>query len=160
MRLLLLGRFNQPTYITSPRGDSRRFVVEREGTIRVIKGGRVLGTPFLDIRSRVTTGGESGLLSMAFARDYRTSHRFWVYYTDQQGFIQIDQFRASAGSPEQGRPELAAVRASACRTTASTTRAASSRWARTGCCTPASVTAARVATRTRTPRTSAACSAR
>ena len=43
MRLLLLGRFNQPTYITAPRGDSRRFVVEREGTIRVIKGGRVLG---------------------------------------------------------------------------------------------------------------------
>ena len=36
---------------------------------------------------------------MAFARDYRTSRRFWVYYTDQQGFIQIDQFRASAGNP-------------------------------------------------------------
>ena len=48
---------------------------------------------------RVTTGGESGLLSMAFARDYRTSRRFWVYYTDQQGFLQIDQFRASAGAP-------------------------------------------------------------
>src|SRR5512132_4641851 len=44
VRLLLLGRFNQPTYFTSPRGDSRRFVVEREGTIRVVKGGRVLGT--------------------------------------------------------------------------------------------------------------------
>src|SRR3954447_14000508 len=42
VRLLLLGRFDQPTYITSPRGDSRRFVVEREGTIRVVKGRRVL----------------------------------------------------------------------------------------------------------------------
>jgi len=104
VRLLLLGRFDQPTYITAPRGDSRRFVVEREGTIRVVKGRRVLGTPFLDIRSRVTTGGESGLLSMAFARDYRTSHRFWVYYTDQQGFIQIDQFRASSGNPDRADP--------------------------------------------------------
>jgi glucose/arabinose dehydrogenase len=104
VRLLLLGRFDQPTYITSPRGDSRRFVVEREGTIRVVKGRRVLGTPFLDISSRVTTGGESGLLSMAFARDYRTSHRFWVYYTDQQGFIQIDQFRASASDPDRADP--------------------------------------------------------
>src|SRR6185295_8269995 len=46
VRLLLLGRFNQPTYITSPRGDSRRFVVEREGRIRVLKGRRPLGTPF------------------------------------------------------------------------------------------------------------------
>src|SRR5215218_3528733 len=70
VRLLRLGSFDQPTYITAPRGDSRRFVVEREGRIRVLKGGRALGTPFLDITSRVTTGGESGLLSMAFARDY------------------------------------------------------------------------------------------
>ena len=104
VRLLLLGRFDQPTYITAPRGDSRRFVVEREGRIRVVKGRRVLGTPFLDIRSRVTTGGESGLLSMAFARDSRSSRRFWVYYTDQQGFIQIDQFRASANNPDRADP--------------------------------------------------------
>ena len=105
VRLLLLGRFDQPTYITAPRGDSRRFVVEREGTIRVVKGRQVLSTPFLDIQSRVTTGGESGLLSMAFARDYGNSRRFWVYYTDQQGFIQIDQFRASAGNPDRADPE-------------------------------------------------------
>src|SRR5215210_1818834 len=44
VRLLLLGRFDEPTYIASPRGDSRRFVVEREGTIRVLKGGRALGS--------------------------------------------------------------------------------------------------------------------
>src|SRR5215216_984047 len=104
VRLLLLGRFDQPTYITAPRGDSRRFVVEREGTIRILKGGRALGAPFLDITSRVTTGGESGLLSMPLARDYRTSRRFWVYYTDQQGVIQIDQFRASAGNPDRADP--------------------------------------------------------
>jgi glucose/arabinose dehydrogenase len=104
VRLLRLGRFDQPTYLTAPRGNSRRFVVERPGTIRVLKGHRVLPTPFLDIRDRVTTGGESGLLSMAFARDYRTSRRFWVYYTDQQGFIQIDQFRASASNPNRADP--------------------------------------------------------
>ena len=42
VRLLRLGNFNQPTYLTAPRGDRRRFVVEREGTIRVVEGGRVL----------------------------------------------------------------------------------------------------------------------
>jgi glucose/arabinose dehydrogenase len=104
VRLLLLGRFDHPTYITSPRGDSRRFVVEREGTIRVVKGRHALGTPFLDIHSRVSLEGEEGLLSMAFARDYRTSRRFFIYYTDPQGFLQIDQYRASAGNPDRADP--------------------------------------------------------
>ncbi len=104
VRLLLLGRFDQPTYIAAPRGDRRRFVVEREGRIRVVRRGHVLRRPFLDISGRVTTGGESGLLSMAFARDYSSSRRFWVYYTDNDGFIQIDQFRASAGNPNRAAP--------------------------------------------------------
>jgi glucose/arabinose dehydrogenase len=104
VRLLRLGSFNEPTYLTAPRGDRRRFVVEREGTIRVVQGGRTLGQPFLDISDRVTSGGESGLLSMAFARDYSSSRRFYVYYTDQQGFIQIDQFRTAAGSPNRADP--------------------------------------------------------
>jgi glucose/arabinose dehydrogenase len=104
VRLLLLGRFDEPTYVTAPSGDRRRFVVERDGRIRVVQRGRVLGTPFLDITDRVTTGGESGLLSMAFARDYSSSRRFWVYYTDNQGFLQIDQFRAAAGRPNRADP--------------------------------------------------------
>ena len=104
VRLLPLGNFDQPTYLTAPRGDRRRFVVEREGTIRIVERGRTLGRPFLDISDRVTSGGESGLLSMAFARDYASSRRFYVYYTDQQGFLQIDQFRASAGAPNRADP--------------------------------------------------------
>src|SRR5215210_265306 len=104
VRLLLLGRFDEPTYVAAPPGDKRRFVVEREGRIRVVQGGRVLGTPFLDITGRVTTGGESGLLSMAFARDYSSSRRFWVYYTDNQGFLQIDQFRASTSNRNRADP--------------------------------------------------------
>ena len=104
VRLLLLGRFDEPTYVTAPRGDRRRFVVEREGRIRIVQRGRVLSRPFLDIANRVTTGGESGLLSMAFARDYASSHRFWVYYTDNQGFIQIDQFRTPPGTPNRADP--------------------------------------------------------
>jgi glucose/arabinose dehydrogenase len=103
VRLLRLGNFEAPTYLTAPRGDSRRFVVERDGRIVVVKGRRKLGTPFLDISDRVTTGGESGLLSMAFAPDYRSSGLFYVYYTDQQGFIQIDQFSRSS-NPDRADP--------------------------------------------------------
>ncbi len=101
LRLLRLGRFDQPTYLTAPRGDRRRFVVERPGRIRVVSGGRVLGTPFLDIGDLVTSGGESGLLSMAFAPDYARSGRFYVYYTDSDGYIRIDQFRRAAGRPNR-----------------------------------------------------------
>jgi glucose/arabinose dehydrogenase len=104
VRLLRLGSFNEPTYLAAPAGERRRFVVEREGTIRIVQRGRVLGQPFLDISDRVTSGGESGLLSMAFARDYASTRRFYVYYTDGQGFLQIDQFRASAGAPNRADP--------------------------------------------------------
>ena len=106
VRLLLLGRFDEPTYIAAPRGERRRrFVVEREGRIRVVRGGRVLDEPFLDISDQVTTGGESGLLSMAFAPDYETSRRFYVYYTDSRGFPTIDSFLRSEGSADRALPE-------------------------------------------------------
>jgi glucose/arabinose dehydrogenase len=102
VRLLLLGRFDQPTYIAAPPGDRRRrFVVQREGSIVVVRGRR--RSTFLDIEDRVSTGGESGLLSMAFARDYGSSGRFYVYYTDNEGFIQIDQFRRSS-DPNRADP--------------------------------------------------------
>jgi glucose/arabinose dehydrogenase len=106
VRLLLLGRFDEPTYVTAPRGERRRrFVVEREGRIRVVRRGRVLKEPFLDINDLVTTGGESGLLSMAFAPDYETSRRFYVYYTGSRGFPTIAGFLRSESSPDRALPE-------------------------------------------------------
>ena len=105
VRLLLLGRFDEPTYLAAPSGERRlRFVVEREGRIRVLRGHRVLEQPFLDISQDVSTGGESGLLSMAFAPDYAGSRRFYVYYTDNEGFITIDSFLRSRSSPTRALP--------------------------------------------------------
>ena len=97
IRLRRVGRFASPTYVTAPRGDRRRlFVVERAGRIRVLVGGRRRARPFLDIRGSVRTGGERGLLSMAFARDYASSGRFYVYFNDGTGDIRIQEFRRSA----------------------------------------------------------------
>ena len=78
-----VGDFSAPTYMTAPPGDTHRlFVVQQGGQIALIKDGSVLAQPFLDISSEVHyVGGEQGLLSMAFAPDYATSHRFYVYYT-------------------------------------------------------------------------------
>jgi glucose/arabinose dehydrogenase len=104
VRLLRLGRFDEPTYLTAPHGDSRRFVVERGGRIRIVKGGRILPEPFLDISDQVQTGGESGLLSMAFPSGYSNSGFFYVYYTDQQGYPTLAQFRRSQGNPDRADP--------------------------------------------------------
>jgi glucose/arabinose dehydrogenase len=80
----VVGTFAAPTYIAAPPGDTHRlFVVQQSGQIELIKDG---GTPatFLDISREVTyNGGEQGLLSMAFAPDYATSGRFYVYYTSK-----------------------------------------------------------------------------
>ena len=102
VRLLRLGTFRQPTYLTSPPGDTaRRFVTERAGRIRVVLNGRKLRTPFLDIASDVNTEGESGLLSMAFDPDYRTNRILYVYYVDNGGALRVDRYRRSATDPNR-----------------------------------------------------------
>jgi glucose/arabinose dehydrogenase len=96
IRLVRVGSFASPTYVGAPPGDnSRVMVVEQAGRIRVVRGGRKLSRPFLDIRSSVSSGGERGLLSMAFAPDYATSHLFYVYFTGRNGDIHIEQFQGS-----------------------------------------------------------------
>jgi glucose/arabinose dehydrogenase len=102
VHLALLGRFHSPTYLTAPPGDrSRRFVVERAGRIRVLQGHRRLRRSFLDIHDRVQTGGESGMLSMAFAPDYSRSGKFYVYFTDKKGFIRVEEYTRSASDPDR-----------------------------------------------------------
>ena len=97
VRLKRIGRFSSPVYVTAPRGDRRRlFVVEQEGRVRVLVGGHLRKTPFLDIRSQVTSGGEQGLLSIAFAPDYARSGRFYVYFTDRAGDQRVVEYRAIA----------------------------------------------------------------
>ena len=108
VRLVDVGRFDQPVYVTAPPGDTRRiFVVEQGGTIRIVRGGKRLSRPFLDLRSRVVSGGEQGLLSMAFAPDYARTRRFYVNYTDRGGTQSVVEFRRSRDSrdraPASGR---------------------------------------------------------
>jgi glucose/arabinose dehydrogenase len=103
VKLLKLGDFESPTYLAAPRGDrSRRFVTERGGKVIVLHG--KARSTFLDISSRVQTGGESGLLSMAFAPDYARSGRFYVYYVDNDGAMTVDGFTRSAANADRADP--------------------------------------------------------
>jgi glucose/arabinose dehydrogenase len=97
VRLVSLGRFNEPIHVAGAPGDpSRVFVVEQAGVVRVLRNGRRLSRPFLNIRDLVGSGGERGLFSIAFAPDYRTSRRFYVSYTNKAGDSRIDEFRVSS----------------------------------------------------------------
>ena len=89
-----VGNFDEPTYVTAPRGDhTRLFVTEREGLIRVMKRGKVVKKPFLDMSGVTTTDGERGLLSMAFHPRYKKNRRFYTYSTDRAGDIRVDAFK-------------------------------------------------------------------
>jgi hypothetical protein len=77
-------------------GSNRLFVVEQAGTIRVVQPGSSTPTTFLDIRPKVLSGGEQGLLGLAFHPQYATNRRFFVFYTrPADGEIVIAEYRAS-----------------------------------------------------------------
>jgi glucose/arabinose dehydrogenase len=94
VRLKRIGNFDQPVHIASAPGFPRLvFVVEQRGRIKVIRRGRKLRRSFLDITNLVQYGGEEGLLSLAFPPNYKRSKRFYVYYTDNNGDIRVEEFR-------------------------------------------------------------------
>jgi len=71
-----------PLYLThAGDGSGKLFIVEQPGTIRVIVQGILQDKPFLDITSRVLSGGERGLLGLAFHPKHRQNGRFFVNYT-------------------------------------------------------------------------------
>jgi glucose/arabinose dehydrogenase len=87
---------SDPVHLTAPEGDSRLFIVEQIGRIRIFENGQLLQQPFLDIRSRVVAGGEQGLLSMAFHPRYDSNGFFYVNFTGSGGATRVERFRVSA----------------------------------------------------------------
>jgi glucose/arabinose dehydrogenase len=100
--------FDLPVHVThAGDGTGRLFVVEQRGSIRLIVDGERLATPFLDIRDRVTFGGERGLLSVAFPPGFEELGHFYVNYTatvDNQLMTRISRFQVGS-SPNQADPE-------------------------------------------------------
>ena len=87
-----------PVFLTAPPGDSRQFVVERAGRIRILQNGSFLPTPFLDIGTRVQVAGEGGLLSMAFDPGFATNGRFYMYYVDTSQNIVVERMTVSSNA--------------------------------------------------------------
>jgi len=88
------GTFDEPVFLTARSGDPRRlYIVERKGVVRVIRNGKPLRRPFLDIGSRVSTESERGLLSLVFDPRYSSNRFVYVYYTELNGTIRIVRYR-------------------------------------------------------------------
>jgi glucose/arabinose dehydrogenase len=90
------SNLTRPVLVTAPPGDDRLFVVEKGGYIRIVENDVLQSGAFLDINGLVSSGGEQGLLGLAFHPDYATNGLFYVSYTDTGGDSKIVEYAVSA----------------------------------------------------------------
>jgi glucose/arabinose dehydrogenase len=107
VRRILRG-LASPVYVTTPPRDSRLFVVEKCGVIRIDRAGRLLRRPFLDISRRVSCSGEEGLLSMAFDPGFRTNRLVYVDYINRTGDTRVARFVVERRTRTSPTPPAAA----------------------------------------------------
>lgn len=108
IELTEIGRFDAPLYLTQPPGEARDlYVVEQGGTIDRV-GPDGARTTFLDVSGEITSGGEQGLLSVAFSPGWERDHLLYVDYTDRDGNTRIVEYEAPGGAvdPESARELL------------------------------------------------------
>ena len=82
-------------------GSGRTFVAEQGGAIRIVRDGALVDRPFLDISDRISSGGERGLLGLAFHPDFPTDPRFFVNYTDPNGDTRVVSFAQDSSDPDR-----------------------------------------------------------
>lgn len=96
--------FNSPVNIQNA-GDDRLFIVEQNGVIKILNDdGSTNSNPFLDISSQVSSGGERGLLGLAFHPNYQNNRLFYLYYTNPSGDSVLSQFETSSIDPDEAIP--------------------------------------------------------
>ena len=97
----VLSGLSSPVFVTNAHdGTNRLFIVEQTGKIKVLQPGSSTPTVFLDLTSSVVSGGEQGLLGLAFHPNYRTNGRFFVSYTrTPDGTSVFAEHHVSASNP-------------------------------------------------------------
>jgi glucose/arabinose dehydrogenase len=93
---------SKPVFVTSARdGTGRLFIVEKTGRIKIYKGGTVLSTPLLNLSGSVSTGGEQGLLGLAFHPGFTSNRKLYVNYTNTSGDTVIREYRTVSTNPDR-----------------------------------------------------------
>jgi glucose/arabinose dehydrogenase len=85
-------------------GSGRLFVLEQPGRIRVIRDGRLLPEPYVDLAARIASGGERGLLGLAFSPDFAADGRLYVNYTDRDGNTVVSELVAPDPAADRADP--------------------------------------------------------
>lgn len=93
---LIASGLTRPLWAGAPAGDPRVFIAEKGGAIRILAGGELLPTPFLDLGGRISAGSEQGLLGVAFHPDYARNGHVFVDYTDTNGATVVARYTVSA----------------------------------------------------------------
>jgi glucose/arabinose dehydrogenase len=107
----VIRKLDRPSFVTHA-GDERLFVTLIPGRIVILRDGKLAAGAdgsFLDIRDRVSAGGERGLLSVAFHPKYRENGLFFVNYTNRAGDTEIARFRVSTDDPDRADPRSGVV---------------------------------------------------
>src|SRR3989337_1057096 len=95
---IVVKGLKDPVHITNAGDGSKRlFIVEQAGVVRILKDGKLLPVPFFDIKKKVKSGGEMGLLSIAFHPEFAENGRFFVNYTSPKGGLHpvVSEFQVS-----------------------------------------------------------------
>jgi glucose/arabinose dehydrogenase len=82
---------------SAPGERNRLYLVGRHGVVRALDSGRLAQRPLLNLTRRISTGGEMGLLSVAFDPGYASNHRLYAFYNDQEWRITISRFTVTGG---------------------------------------------------------------
>jgi glucose/arabinose dehydrogenase len=95
-RVQVSGFSNPVAFVFDPIDSAIQFVVQQDGQIKVVRNGTTLPGNLLDVRADVVSGGEQGLLGLAFPPDGAVSGRLFVNFTDRSGNTVVARFRRSA----------------------------------------------------------------
>jgi glucose/arabinose dehydrogenase len=93
------GLSSPVAFVQDPADPTIQYVVQQGGRIRLIRNGALQATPFLDLASVISTGGERGLLGMALPADHTTTGRFYVNFTNPAGHTVVARFKRSTTNP-------------------------------------------------------------
>jgi glucose/arabinose dehydrogenase len=104
LTLVQVGNFDNPVHVAAAPGSPKLlFVVEQPGSVAVMRDGKTLKRPFLNLGDLVKYGGEQGLLSIAFDPGYAHNKRFYAYFTNQAGNVEVDGFKAKNATRASSR---------------------------------------------------------
>jgi glucose/arabinose dehydrogenase len=106
---LFKNGFTSPVDIQNA-GDDRLFIVEQAGIIKILNQDATINSePFLNITSLISSGGERGLLGLAFHPDYSNNGYFFVYYTNTTGDTQVARYTVDASDSNIADPNTAVL---------------------------------------------------